>query len=501
MGAVFAIFSGFIFWMEKLLGFFIWSKYLDFFFWTLFWGVNLTFFPMHFLGLSGMPRRIAEYPESFHGWNLIASLGASESTISFFFFLFFFISGTSYLNFINYYMFNFKAVYFNIKTFWFKDSSRNWQITFQDPAVIEMLDLIQLHNQLLGVLFFILLLLAGFFFEIIYYTEYLKKNQRLKKKPIIIDSRSFKDNDKIIKIKLMIPFSNFLENLDYSLKAFFQFCFNIWKNLFITLFYKHVLKLSKVCLKYKHYWYYKKNQMYYNSWFHKSFDIFQFQFLNFMFKQHNLDGIYKEYLIIIPKIILTSNKKNINSDFYYTKDLSLELIWSVIPLIILIFLVGPSLGLLYSSTFEEASKHFKPFISLKIVGSMWYWNYQYPTTFSSIYDLGSFDSYLINKKSPQINFYKSLSIYRNLIVDEILTLPTLKHIRLIITSQDTIHSWTIPSLAVKVDACPGRLNQVYLQIIREGFFFGQCSELCGVNHAFMPINLRALYFEDSLKWS
>jgi heme/copper-type cytochrome/quinol oxidase subunit 1 len=76
MGAVFAIFSGFIFWSEKLLGIFFWAKYLDFFFWTLFWGVNLTFFPMHFLGLSGMPRRIAEYPESFHGWNLIASFGA-----------------------------------------------------------------------------------------------------------------------------------------------------------------------------------------------------------------------------------------------------------------------------------------------------------------------------------------------------------------------------------------------------------------------------------------
>ena len=121
---------------------------------------------------------------------------------------------------------------------------------------------------------------------------------------------------------------------------------------------------------------------------------------------------------------------------------------------------------------------------------MWYWNYQYPTTLNNIYDVGSFDSYLTNSLTIKS---KNFNLYRNLSVDEIITLPTFKHIRLLITSQDTIHSWAIPSLAIKVDACPGRLNQVYLQILREGFFFGQCSELCGINHGFMPINLRALH--------
>jgi heme/copper-type cytochrome/quinol oxidase subunit 2 len=77
-----------------------------------------------------------------------------------------------------------------------------------------------------------------------------------------------------------------------------------------------------------------------------------------------------------------------------------------------------------------------------------------------------------------------------------LTLPTFKKIRLLITSQDTIHSWAVPSLAIKLDACPGRLNQVYLQVLREGFFFGQCSELCGINHGFMPINVRSVHIEN-----
>ena len=129
-------------------------------------------------------------------------------------------------------------------------------------------------------------------------------------------------------------------------------------------------------------------------------------------------------------------------------------------------------------------------MTLKIVGAMWYWNYQYPTTINNLYDIGSFDSYLSNNI---IFKSKIFNLYRNLTVDEVITLPTFKYIRLLITSQDTIHSWAVPSLGIKVYACPGRLNQVYLQVLREGFFFGQCSELCGLNHAFMPINLKALH--------
>jgi heme/copper-type cytochrome/quinol oxidase subunit 2 len=138
-------------------------------------------------------------------------------------------------------------------------------------------------------------------------------------------------------------------------------------------------------------------------------------------------------------------------------------------------------------------------MTLKVVGAMWYWTYQYPSNLNNTYDVSTFDSYLvdnltiISSKTFKEEIY---SIYRNLAVDEILTLPTFKRIRLLITSQDTIHCWAIPSLAIKLDACPGRLNQVYLQILREGFFFGQCSELCGVHNGFMPINNRSLHIEN-----
>jgi heme/copper-type cytochrome/quinol oxidase subunit 1 len=90
MGAVFALFSGFFLWIYKMLGISLWNTSSLIFFWLLFWGVNLNFFPMHFLGMAGMPRRIANYPDTFEGWNLIASYGGFISTLAFFFFLFFF---------------------------------------------------------------------------------------------------------------------------------------------------------------------------------------------------------------------------------------------------------------------------------------------------------------------------------------------------------------------------------------------------------------------------
>lgn len=221
-------------------------------------------------------------------------------------------------------------------------------------------------------------------------------------------------------------------------------------------------------------------------------------------KHFNLGMISSESsMIILLKLLSEKNKykkvktyKNINTS--YSKDIFLELFWSLFPLTILLFLIGPSLGLLYSSTLLNVNNFYKPDITIKIVGAMWYWIYQYPSTLTNSYDFGVFDSYLISNltlNSTKTLKVTNLSIYRNLAVDEILTLPTFKKVRLLITSQDTIHSWTVPSLAIKLDACPGRLNQIYLQILREGFFFGQCSELCGVNHGFMPINVRSYHHE------
>ena len=116
----------------------------------------------------------------------------------------------------------------------------------------------------------------------------------------------------------------------------------------------------------------------------------------------------------------------------------------------------------------------------------------------------NFDSYLISDEDlviPEaLSTGKAGKVFRLLEVDNRLFVPTNTHIRLLVTSADVLHSWAVPSLGVKVDACPGRLNQVFLFVKREGVFYGQCSELCGVNHGFMPIVVQAVSQDEYLTW-
>ena len=164
----------------------------------------------------------------------------------------------------------------------------------------------------------------------------------------------------------------------------------------------------------------------------------------------------------------------------------IEIVWTSIPALILLSLASPSFSLLYS--LDEISH---PDITLKILGHQWYWSYE-------ISDFNScsgnqhlkYSCYMLTEES--IKSKNTLGFLRNLETNKRVVLPTNTHLRLLITSVDVLHSWTIPSFGVKVDACPGRLNQANLFIKRFGLFFGQCSEICGVNHGFMPIALFAV---------
>nr|YP_009294818.1 cytochrome c oxidase subunit II [Parapoynx crisonalis]AMT85315.1 cytochrome c oxidase subunit II [Parapoynx crisonalis] len=162
----------------------------------------------------------------------------------------------------------------------------------------------------------------------------------------------------------------------------------------------------------------------------------------------------------------------------------IELIWTIIPAITLIFIALPSLRLLY--LLDEINN---PLITLKTIGHQWYWSYEY-SDFNNI----EFDSYMIpsNELSPN-NF-------RLLDVDNRIILPMKNQIRIMITATDVIHSWTVPSLGVKVDANPGRLNQTNFFINRPGIFFGQCSEICGANHSFMPIVIESISIKNFINW-
>lgn len=232
---------------------------------------------------------------------------------------------------------------------------------------------------------------------------------------------------------------------------------------------------------------------------------------------------------------------------------ALEVVWTILPSFILVAIAVPSFALLYAM-----DEIMEPTLTLKVVGHQWYWNYQYSNCISQLHydpssypelmpqslwdrvwsnaahvasqsDLGGdlevspsaiaakvfqsisspvslagradslpsvqFDSYMLNEDE-----LLSAGDYRLLEVDEPIVLPTNSHIRFLITADDVIHSFAVPQLGIKVDAVPGRLNQQGVFLKRRGVFYGQCSELCGVNHGFMPIVIKAVSMKEFVHW-
>nr|UKG18977.1 cytochrome c oxidase subunit II [Dendrolimus punctatus] len=162
----------------------------------------------------------------------------------------------------------------------------------------------------------------------------------------------------------------------------------------------------------------------------------------------------------------------------------IELIWTILPAITLIFIALPSLRLLY--LLDELNN---PLITLKSIGHQWYWSYEYSDFFNV-----EFDSYMIPSNELTLNGFRLLD------VDNRIVLPLNNQIRIMVTATDVIHSWTIPALGVKVDANPGRLNQTNFFLNRPGLFFGQCSEICGANHSFMPIVIESVPINNFINW-
>jgi len=163
----------------------------------------------------------------------------------------------------------------------------------------------------------------------------------------------------------------------------------------------------------------------------------------------------------------------------------IEFIWTIIPARILLLLATPSLQLLY--LIEESSC---PSLTIKAIGHQWYWNYEYGD-FPNI----SYSSFIISEGLLKFGEFRLLE------VDNRLILPIQTEIRLLTTASDVIHSWTIPSLGIKADAVPGRLNQLSFSINRAGVYYGQCSEICGTNHSFIPIVLETINIKSFINWS
>jgi cytochrome c oxidase subunit 1 len=342
MGAVFAIFSAFYYWFSKIFG-----KSLEDFsgkihFWFFFIGVNLTFLPMHFLGLAGMPRRIPDYPDSYAGWNFICSFGSTLSMVAtIYFFYATFINLTAVVPKTSF-------LYSDLKF----DAGVNYQVNFQDPASPIMEGITDLHHD---IMFFLIVVVI----------------------------------------------------------------FVLW------LLTKNVLFFS-------------------------------------------------------------------NNTTRYTQvihDTPLEIIWTVIPSLLLMVISIPSFALLYA--IDEVAR---PTLTFKAIGHQWYWSYEYGDMVSTVKSVLKFDSYLVLEEDL------TLGSLRLLEVDSRIVLPIKVHIRILITSSDVLHSWAVPSLGVKLDACPGRLNQTFVYIKRCGIFYGSCSEICGINHGFMPIVVESKLLPQLALW-
>nr|WRO45301.1 cytochrome c oxidase subunit II [Leptoglossus occidentalis] len=163
---------------------------------------------------------------------------------------------------------------------------------------------------------------------------------------------------------------------------------------------------------------------------------------------------------------------------------TIEFIWTAMPAVILILIALPSLHLLY--LIDEVNK---PLLTLKSIGHQWYWSYEY----SDLVNV-EFDSYMKPTQELQDNEFRLLD------VDNRVVLPMNTQIRVLVTAADVLHSWAVPALGIKIDATPGRLNQGCFNISRPGLLYGQCSEICGANHSFMPIVIESVPTKNFIKW-
>nr|YP_009645780.1 cytochrome c oxidase subunit II [Schistodesmus lampreyanus]QBS54505.1 cytochrome c oxidase subunit II [Schistodesmus lampreyanus] len=177
-------------------------------------------------------------------------------------------------------------------------------------------------------------------------------------------------------------------------------------------------------------------------------------------------------------------KSSLSSRFIMEAQ-ALEAAWTVVPGLLLLILAIPSVRLLY--LLDEVGG---PVVSMKAIGHQWYWEYEYGDGDGAV----SFDSYMVSGVEVSDGGYRLLE------VDNRCVLPYGVDSRVLVSSADVIHAWAIPSLGVKVDAIPGRINQLGVHLMSSGVMFGQCSEICGVNHSFMPISVESVSPEVFYHW-
>lgn len=188
--------------------------------------------------------------------------------------------------------------------------------------------------------------------------------------------------------------------------------------------------------------------------------------------------------VLLAYTCIRFSAKNNKTPSKNTHNTLIEIIWTAVPVLILVAIAIPSMRLLYySQKIENAD------MTIKVIGNQWFWSYQYPD-----HDNIAFDSYIIKDEDIQPGQKRLLE------VDNRVVIPVDTTIRVQLTAADVIHSWAVPSFGIKTDAVPGRLNETWFKALKPGVYYGQCSELCGVGHGFMPIAVEVVSKEDFALW-
>nr|YP_009255548.1 cytochrome c oxidase subunit II [Creontiades dilutus]AND82400.1 cytochrome c oxidase subunit 2 [Creontiades dilutus] len=200
------------------------------------------------------------------------------------------------------------------------------------------------------------------------------------------------------------------------------------------------------------------------------------------FHDHTMMILSMITIMVSYMMLTTMYNKYINR--FLLEGQTIELLWTMLPAITLLFIALPSLKILY--LMDEINN---PMLTIKAIGHQWYWTYEYS-------DMKNIEMESYMKPTVELNENE----FRLLEVDNRVVLPMKSTIRILVTSADVIHSWTIPSLGIKIDGTPGRLNQGNMNINRPGLMFGQCSEICGANHSFMPIVVESVSTNQFMNW-
>lgn len=219
---------------------------------------------------------------------------------------------------------------------------------------------------------------------------------------------------------------------------------------------------------------------------------------NYPFNLEEYAGIAFDENLYLPQAFDLSNFYTVDlwrNPFLFFQNVRhrivLEWVWTFIPTIILVILVIPSLYLLYSYDKPYVTA---PYLTFKAIGHQWYWSYEYCDFNPDKEGNLNFDSYMLHEDDLTLGQLRLLEVDRRVV------LPAGVCIRMLTTSADVLHSWAIPAFGVKMDSVPGRLNQFWLVLNKPGVFYGQCSEICGVNHGFMPIAVEVVYLDQYLEF-